>query len=83
MPVQGGVNYMKLRLRYAIQGMLLVLGVISLRVGAEVDVSKSPSGEIVNGGLSQADGQFPLELGLLIGIVIIALVVVARYRKAS
>ena len=62
--------------------MFLGLGVISLRVGAEADVSKSPSSANVNVGSSQAVGLFPLELGLLIGIVIIALVVGARNRNA-
>ena len=73
---------MKLRFRHAIRCMLLGLGFISLRVGAVVDVSRSPSGANANNGSSQAVGLFSLELGLLIGAVFVVLVVVLRNRNA-
>jgi len=70
------------RLRYAISCALVCLAAVSLRVGAQVGVSKNPLSEGVSDGSSQAPGWFTPELGLLIGIVTIAVIVIARNRNA-
>jgi len=69
-------------IRRAIWCTLLGLGPISSVVGAEVDVSKSPSSKNVIDATSQTVSWFSTELGFLIGIVMLALVVVARKRNA-
>ena len=71
-----------LYIRRSIWCTLLSLGYISLVVGAEVDVSKSPSSKSVIDATSQTFSWFSPELGFLIGIVMLALVVVARKRNA-
>jgi len=72
---------MMLYIRRAIWCMLLGLGHISLVVGAEVDVSKSPSSKNVIDATSQTVSWFSPELGILISIVLLALVVVSRSRN--
>ena len=62
--------------------MLFCLVAVSLRVGAQVDVSRTPSSEGVIDGSTQASGWFEPELGLLIGIVMIALIVIVKNRNA-
>ena len=73
---------MDLSLRHAFRYMIYGLGVISLQVWAEVDASKSASGAKVSGRSGQAIDLFMLEWGLLIGVVLLALVVVARKSNA-
>jgi hypothetical protein len=73
---------MDLRLRQAIRWMIIGLGVVSLQAGAEVDASKSSLVASLNTVSAQAVDLFALKWGWLIGIVLIALVVVTRSRKA-
>jgi len=81
--VQALSNYhLTPRLRFAIRCALVCLVAVSLRAGAQVGVSKHPLSEGVSDGSSQAPGWFTPELGLLIGIVMIALIVIVRNRNA-
>ena len=73
---------MGLRLWRGIRWLIPGSGFISLQVRADVNTSKSSLGANIKDGLAQAVDIFPLEWGLLIGIVLIALVVVSRHRKA-
>ena len=73
---------MRLYIRRAIWFKLLGLGPITSVVGADFDVSKSPSSKNVIDATSETVSWFSTELGFLIGIVMLALVVVARKRNA-
>ena len=73
---------MELSFRHAVRHLIAASGLVSLQVGAEVGVSKSLVNAKVNGGSGQAVDLFMLEWGLLIGVVLLALVVVARKSNA-
>jgi len=80
--IDRGINDMKLLWKRAIRRTIFGLAVVSLQVRAEVAASKSSLSASVNDGLVQVLELFALKWGWLIGIVLIALVVVARNRKA-
>lgn len=71
-----------LHLRRTIWCLLLSLVPISLVIGDETGISKSPSSKSVIDGTSQTVDWFSPELGFLIAIVMLALVLVARKRNA-
>ena len=75
-------DHMDLRLRHAIRWIVSGLAVVSLQVSAGVDASKSSLSVTVNKGSAQVFDLFVLNWGWVIGIVLIALVVVTRNRKA-
>lgn len=66
----------------AIWGMLACSGPSSLVIGAESGIPESPLTENIIDRTSQTVDWFSSDLGLLIGIVVLALVVISRIRKA-
>jgi hypothetical protein len=76
------MDYMNLGLRRAIRWITLGLGAVSLQAGAEVAASKGSLSTTIADGAVQAVDLFALKWGWLIGIVLIALVVVTRNRRA-
>ena len=70
------------RLRHTIERTLGCLVAVASPVGAQVGVSKNPSIEAAMDRTDQASGWSASDLGVLIGIVMIALIVIARNRNA-
>jgi len=72
---------MKSRMRSTVRCLVYAMSVISLSVGA-ADVAKSVSKARADEGAGPLTGFLTLESIMLVSVVLLALVVIARKRKA-